>query len=71
MEAQAAEVQRWQHVRSAYRNHLENLSLLMHPWRVSDSTRQTSQDVECQMQAEVAALETLVDTHGLPLKKHA
>lgn len=71
VEAQAAEVQRWQHVRSAYRHHLENLSLLMHPWRVSDATCQTSQDVECQMHAEVAALATLVDTHGLPLKKHA
>ena len=71
VEAQAAEVQRWQHVRSTYRHHLENLSLLMHPWRVSDATCQTSQDVECQMQAEVTALETLVNTHGLPLKKHA
>src|SRR5262249_44202641 len=71
VEAHAVEVQRWQRVQSAYRNHLENLSLIMHPWRWSASTRQTSQDVECQMQAEVAALETLVDTHGLPRKKNA
>jgi Family of unknown function (DUF6399)/IclR helix-turn-helix domain len=70
VEAHTAEVQRWQCVRSAYRNHLENLSLIMHPWRLSASTRQTSQDVECQMQAEIVALETLVDTHGLPLKKN-
>lgn len=69
--AHAAEVQRWHSVRSAYQNHLENLSLLMHPWRVSDAIRQTSHAVECQMQAEVAALATLVDTHGLPLKKNA
>ncbi len=71
VEAHAAEVQRWQHVRSAYRSHLEPLSLLMHPWRVADATRQTSHDVAYQMQAEVAALEALVDTHGLPRKKSA
>ncbi len=71
VEAHAAEVQRWQHVRSAYRSHLEHLSLLMHPWRVADATRQTSHDVAYQMQAEVAALEALVDTHGLPRKKSA
>jgi hypothetical protein len=70
VEAHAAEVQRWQWVRSAYRNHLENVSLIMHPWRLSASTCQTSQDVECQMQAEIVALATLVDTHGLPLKKN-
>jgi len=71
VEAHAAEVQRWQHVRSTYRGHLERLSLIMHPWRVADSARQTSQDVECQLHAEVAALEALVDTHGLPRKKNA
>lgn len=71
VETQAAEVQRWQHVRSTYRSHLERLSLIMHPWRVADSACQTSQDVECQMHAEVAALEALVDTHGLPRKKNA
>jgi hypothetical protein len=66
-----AEVKRWQSVRSAYRNHLANLSLILHPWRLVDSTRQTSEDVECQLQAEIAAIETLVETHGLPVKKKA
>jgi hypothetical protein len=70
VEAHAAEVQRWQHVRSTYRSHLERLSLILHPWRVEDSACQTSSDVECQMHAEVAALEALVDTHGLPRKKN-
>jgi hypothetical protein len=70
-EAQAAEVQRWHSVRSAYRHHLEHLSLLMHPWRMADAMRQTSQDVACQRHAEGAALATLADTHGLPLKKDA
>jgi len=36
-----------------------------------DSTRQTSQEVERQLQAEIAALETLIETHGLPVKKNA
>jgi hypothetical protein len=71
VEAHEAEVQRWQSGRSAYRNHLENLSLFMHPWRLSDSTHQTSREVECLWQAELAALETLVETHGLPVKKKA
>jgi hypothetical protein len=71
VEAQAAEVPRWHQVRSAYRHHQEHLSLLMHPWRVSEATCQTSQDVECQRHAAVAALATWVDTHGVPLKKHA
>ena len=43
----------------------------MHPWRLVDSTRQTSQEVERQLQAEIAALETLIETHGLPVKKSA
>jgi hypothetical protein len=71
VEASAAEVQRWQGVRSAYRHHLDNLSLILHPWRLSDVKRQTSQDVERQLHAEVAALETLLATQGLPVKKHA
>lgn len=67
--ASDAEMQRWQRVRSAYRHHLETLSLMMHPWRLLDSTRQTSQEVERRLHAEIAALETLVDTHGWPVKK--
>ena len=71
VEACEAEVQRWQNVRSAYRNHLESLSLVLHPWRLLDSTHQSSQEVERQLQAEVAALETLMATNGLPVKKKA
>jgi IclR helix-turn-helix domain len=70
VEASEAEVQRWQGVRSAYRTHLDNLSLIVHPWRLLGATRQTSQEVERQLQAEIAALETLVETQGLPVKKH-
>jgi hypothetical protein len=66
-----AEVKRWQDVRSAYRNHLANLSLILPPWRLLDSTRQSSLEVEHQLQAEIAALETLMETQGLPVKKKA
>ena len=41
----------------------------MHPWRLVDSTRQTSQEVERQLHAELQALETLLETNGLPVKK--
>lgn len=71
VEASEAEVKRWQSVRRAYRSHLETLSLIMHPWCLLASTRQTSPEVERQLQAEVAALARLVETHGLPVKKKA
>jgi len=32
------------------------VSLLVHPWRLFDSTRQTSQEVERQLHAEIDAL---------------
>jgi hypothetical protein len=67
--ARDAEVKRWQSIRSAYRNHLEARSLMRHPWRLLDSTRHTSQALERQLQAEMATLERLLDTHGLPVKK--
>lgn len=69
--ASEAEVQRWQGVRSAYRTPLSNLSLILHPWCLVDATRHTSQEVERQLHAEVAALEKVIETHGLPVKKPA
>ena len=36
-----------------------------------DSTPQTSQEVEHQLQAEIAALATLIETNELPLKQSA
>jgi hypothetical protein len=71
VEASEAEVKRWQDMGSAYRDHLANLSLIVHPWRLLDATRQTSNEVACRLQAEIEALETLVETHGLPGKKSA
>src|SRR5256712_3069722 len=44
VEACEAEVERWESVHSAYRHHLETVSLLVHPWRLCNSTPQTSQE---------------------------
>jgi hypothetical protein len=63
------ELKHWQDVGSAYRNHVANLSLLVHPWRLVDSSLQTSQEVERQLQAEITALTTLLETNELPVKK--
>jgi Family of unknown function (DUF6399) len=62
-------VQHWQGVHSAWRQHLSTLSRIIHPWRLVDATRQTSQEVERQLRAELQALETFLETNGLPVKK--
>lgn len=69
-EASEAEVKRWQDVRSTYRNHLSNLSLILHPWCLLDSTRQTSTAVERRLQDEIEALESLLERQELPAKKN-
>jgi Family of unknown function (DUF6399)/IclR helix-turn-helix domain len=69
VEASEAQVKHWETVDSAYRHHLETMSLLVHPWRLFDSTRQTSQEVERRLNAEIEAIEALVATNGLPVKK--
>ena len=48
VEARAAEVTHWETVHSAYRHHLESVSLTVHPWRVCDATRQRAAEVERQ-----------------------
>jgi hypothetical protein len=58
-----------QGVGSAWRQQLSNLSRLLHPWRLVDSTRQTSKEVEEQLRAEREAIETWLETNGLPMKK--
>jgi len=59
-----AEVAHWQPVRDTYRGHLEAMSLSVHPWRLTDSMPQSSQEVEAQLAAEVAALQELLESHG-------
>ena len=69
VEACEGVVARWQGVRSAYRQSLANLSRIVHPWRLVDATRQTSQEVERQLHVEIQVLETLLETNGVPVKK--
>jgi len=71
VEASEAEGKRWESVHSAYRQHLLNLSLILHPWRLLDSTFQTAEEVERRLQAEVQAIEAFIETQGLPIKKKA
>jgi Family of unknown function (DUF6399)/IclR helix-turn-helix domain len=65
----ATSVHHWQAVGRAWRQHLSNVSCILHPWRLADSMRQTSKEVEEQLRAELTAIETLLETNGLPKKK--
>ncbi len=71
VEANEAEVRRWETVHSAYLTHRLTLSLILHPWRLIDSTFQTSEEVERRLHAEIDAIEALIETQGLPAKKKA
>ena len=64
-----ADVAHWQQVRDTYRGHLGAMSLQVHPWRVTDSTPQSSQEVEAQLAAEVAALQELRESKGVTVQK--
>lgn len=63
-----ATVKHWQDVRREWREHLGNLSRIIHPWRLSDSTRQRSKEVEELLRAELRAAQTLLETNGVPMK---
>ena len=65
----ATSVNHWQEVGSAWRQHLSNVSRILHPWRLADSIRQTSKEAEEQWRAELLAIETLLETNELPMKK--
>jgi len=65
----ATSVHHWQEVGSAWRQHLSNVSRLLHPGRLLDSIRQTSQEVEEQLRAELKAIEALLKTNGLPMQQ--
>src|SRR5262249_26466458 len=69
--ARQAEVQQWEEMQHTYRHHLERLSLILHPFRLSDSTPQTSAQVESQLHAEVEAIEALAKRHQLPARHPA
>jgi Family of unknown function (DUF6399)/IclR helix-turn-helix domain len=65
----ATAVNHWQGVRRAWKEHLSNLSRILHPWRLADSTRQTSKGVEEQLHAALQTIETWLETNGLPMKQ--
>ncbi|HSX79933.1 MAG TPA: hypothetical protein VLQ80_15340, partial [Candidatus Saccharimonadia bacterium] len=64
-----AEVSHGAQVREAYRAHLKAMSLPVFPWRVTDSTPQTSQEVAVPLTAAVAAIQAVLETHGLPVQQ--
>ena len=68
VEARQAEVTRWEEVEHLYRGHVESLSLTLHPFRLSDSTPQTSAQVDSQLTAAVEAIEALAQYHQLPAR---
>jgi hypothetical protein len=69
VEACQAEVEHWESIRHTYRGHLMRLSLIVNPWRIEDSTPQSSEEVEQQLEAEIEAIERFMETTGLPVKK--
>ena len=66
-----AEVQQWEEVQRTYRQHLETLSLTLHPFGISDSTPQTSAQVESRLHAAVEAIEALAGRHQLSARPKA
>ena len=71
VEARQAEVTRWEEAHHTYRGHLESLSHTLHPFRLSDSTPQTSTQVESQLTAAVEAIAALAQRHQLPARHAA
>src|SRR5215510_14503840 len=54
-----------------YRHQLATLSLTLHPFRIADSTPQTSAQVASQLTAAVEAIEALARCHQLPARHDA
>jgi hypothetical protein len=71
VEARQAEGRRWEEASHLYRSHLETLSLTLHPFRILDSTPQTSAQVESQLTATVEAIEAFAGCHQLPARHDA
>ena len=64
-----AEVSHWEQGRATSRAHLTAMSLPVFPWRVTDSTPQTSHEVAAHLTAEVAAIQAWLATNGLPVQQ--
>ena len=68
VEVKRAAVQRWEGVQRTYRDHLETLSLTLHPFHLRDASPQTSLQVHSQLHVEIAALEMLARDHQFPVR---
>jgi hypothetical protein len=71
VEASQAEVRQWEEIHHTYRQHLETLSLTLHPFGIADSAPQTSAQVYSQLQTTLEAIEALVERHALPAQRAA
>jgi hypothetical protein len=71
LEASQAEVERWEEAKVTYRDHLESLSLGLHPFEPSDSTPQTSEQVETSLRATVTAIQEWAARYGLASREEA
>ena len=71
VEARQAAVTRWEEAQHTYRQHLETLSLTLHPFRISDSAPQTSAQVESHLQAAVEAIAAFAQRYQLPVRHDA
>jgi Family of unknown function (DUF6399)/IclR helix-turn-helix domain len=71
VEARQTEVVRWEEAHHTYRGHLESLSHTLHPFHLSDSTPQTSAQVERQLTAAVEGIAALAQGYQLPVRHKA
>jgi hypothetical protein len=62
---------RWAEAHHTYRDHLETLSLTLHPFRIADSAPQTSAQVASHLQAAVEGIEVFAQCHQLPVRQAA
>ena len=65
-EARRAEVQRWAEAQRTYRQHLETLSLTLHPFDLATARPQTSAQVDSRLHAAVDAIEAFARHYHLP-----
>jgi hypothetical protein len=66
VEACEAEVTLWSEIQRTYRQHLETLSLTLHPFSIDPAAPQTSTQVAQRLQAEVETIEALATRHQFP-----
>jgi hypothetical protein len=71
VEASQVVGQQWEEGQRPSRPHLETLSLTRHPFRLSDATPQTSDQVASRWQAAGEAIEAWARRHQLPVRPHA